>query len=807
MKEQRKLAAIMFTDIVGYTALMSRDEQHAHQIMHKSRDILKTLIGQYNGELLRTLGDGTLSSFASVVDAVNCALEIQRTIRDEPELSLRIGIHIGDVVFEEGEVYGDGVNVASRLEPLAEPGGICISGQVYRNVRNRPGIEAVFLGEKILKNVDLPMKVYALTVEPPTAVPEPSVDKETQPAPVRKHNSRILIASALIVVAVLGLYAIYSRYFAVPTIAPVAEKITSIAVMPFVNMSADKEQEYFCDGLAEELLNMLAKVNELRVTARTSSFSFKGQSVDIATIGEKLNVESVLEGSVRKSGDKVRITAQLIKVSDGYHIWSVTYDRTLDDIFVVQEEISRQVVDALKVTLLGEDEIELVRRPTENIEAYELYLLGRHNLVEWDIESVERAIAFFSQAIELDPEYALAWAGLADAHIRQRRATNVSMAQATALAEEAAVRALALDSLLAEAHAAFGWVKDWQKDFPAAEAAFKKAIELNPNYIQSYRRYGHLLYSFGRWKDAQAFLEQALEIDPLSQDLKDSFNYTLLMMGRFEETESKLPEMYRIYGRLDQALKRTLERVEADPANSARHSQLYNVYLTLGEYEMAEKSLTRARELAPERFSKYYNPINNFLLARGQYDRMAELYREWQRKFPDRNTPIVLEAILELTAGNPAKALLILERADLSEIGSVPAEIFLGATPYSVAVEAWAPMVFIANIYLSNGNQAKAEKLLTRCRSDMKRLRDQGLATPPSYYVEATLHAVEGESEQALADMRQAIDLGWRQSWYARSDPNLESLRNTPEFKEMMAEVDADIARQKEQLKQEGLLE
>jgi adenylate cyclase len=804
MKEQRKLAAIMFTDIVGYTALMSKDEQHAHQITHKSRDILKALIEQYNGELLRTLGDGTLSSFASVVDAVNCALEIQRTIRDEPELSLRIGIHIGDVVFEEDEIYGDGVNVASRLEPLAEPGGICISGQVYRNVRNRPGIEAVFLGEKTLKNVDLPMKVYALTVKgPPAAVPEPPIGKETEPAPVRKHSRRILIASALIVIAILGLYAVYSRYLAVPPTATVTDKIKSIAVLPFADMSPEKDQEYFCDGLAEELLNMLAKVNELRVTARTSSFSFKGKDVKIATIGKELNVESVLEGSVRKSGDKVRITAQLIKVSDGYHLWSDTYDRRLDDLFTVQEEISRQVVGALKVTLLGGDESELAGRPTGDIEAYDLYLLGRHYLNEGGVESYEKALNSFTQAIELEPNFALAYAGLADTYIGY---PNILWEEALSKAEEAARKAISIDDQLAEAHTALGYVKNRHSDLSGAEAELKKAIELNPNYMRAYSIYANNLWDLGRYKDAQTILEQALEIDPLSKGIISSLNFNSMMLGlgRFEKYEPRGPDPYLICGRLVEALRLQKKAVESDPDNSGNHALLACIYIDMGEYELAEKSFARVRELAPEKIIIGEFGENYLYLAQKHFSRFLQFTYDILSKDPENWQLISQAAFAEMQVGNYEKALTLYERARLAY---KQVDIPFGLSPWHIGAFGRAELVHLANVCFKTGEHEKGQELLAESRAFLEKLREQGLGTPPSYYVEASIHALWGDRQKALASLRRAIDLGWRRSWYARLDPTLESLRDTPEFKEMMAEVDADIARQKEQLKQEGLLE
>ncbi|HUU27946.1 MAG TPA: tetratricopeptide repeat protein [archaeon] len=802
MKEQRKLAAIMFTDIVGYTALMSKDEQHAHEIIHKSRDILKGFIEQYNGEWLQAVGDATLSSFASVVDAVNCALEIQRTIRSEPELSLRIGIHIGDVVFEEGEVYGDGVNVASRLEQLAEPGGVCISGQVYRNIRNKPGIEAIFMGEKTLKNVDLPMKVYALTVvEQPAALPEPHVDKETEPAPAKRRSRRILIAVAGIIVVTLGLYAVYSRYLTVPTTVPGEKEIRSIAVLPFADMSAEKNQEYFCDGLAEELLNMLAKVKELRVKARTSSFSFKGEKVDIATIGEKLNVESVLEGSVRKSGDKVRITTQLIKVSDGYHLWSETYDRNLDDIFAVQEEISRQVVGALKITLLGEDASKLARQPTENIKAYDLYLVGRHHLNQGTVAAYEKAIDYFTQAIELDSNYALAYAGLAETYLFQYRNANLPKEEALSKAEEAARNALSLDDQLAEAHTALGHVKNRQQNLSGAEAELKKAIELNPNHMPAYRLYVNNLLDLGRYEDAQAILEKALEIDPLSKEIIDWLNLNLLMLGRFDE--SKTREYYGLYGRLEQALRKEKTRVELDPGNSRKHAILAWIYTGLGEYELAEKSLARARELAPEKIIIGEFGENYLYLAQKHFTRYMQFTYDILSKDPENWQLITKAAFAEMQVGNYEKALTLYERARSAykQVG-----IPFGLIPWLIAAFGRADLVYMANAYFKTGDAESGEKLLAESRVFLEKLREQGLGTPASYYFEASVHALGGNKEMAFASLRKAIDLGWRLSWYARIDPTLESLRDTPEFKDMMAEVDADIARQRRQLKEEGLL-
>jgi len=279
MTETRKLAAVMFTDIIGYTALMSRDEPKAMQLLQRNRKIQKSLAEKFNGEFLKEMGDGTLLSFRSALDAVRCALEIQRSSKDDPDLKLRIGIHLGDVVFKRGDVFGDGVNVASRIEPLADAGGVCVSEQVFQLVRNQPEIKAEFIGEKTLKNVDYPVQIYAIT-----------------------HKSQ-------------STYSQESSLFQQPN-----PKRKSIAVLPFTNMSADNEQEYFCDGIAEDILNDLTQLEDLHVVARTSSFAFKDKNQDIREIGKKLRAQTIVEGSVRKAGNRLRITAQLVNVADGYHL-------------------------------------------------------------------------------------------------------------------------------------------------------------------------------------------------------------------------------------------------------------------------------------------------------------------------------------------------------------------------------------------------------------------------------------------------------------------------------------------------------
>jgi TolB-like protein/class 3 adenylate cyclase/Tfp pilus assembly protein PilF len=535
MKEYRKLAAVMFTDIVGYTALMSQDELKALLVLQKNRDIQKPLVEKFNGEFLKEMGDGTLLCFQSALDAVQCAQKIQKSVSDDPDLNLRIGIHLGDIVFKDGDVFGDGVNVASRIEHLAEVGGIFISGQVYDAVRNKPGIKAVFVGEKMLKNISHPVKIYTLLSEPFT-----SKDKA---------------------------------------------KEKSIAVLPFTDMSQQKDQEYFCEGMAEELINALTKVARLQVASRTSAFQFKGKGYDICEIGKKLNVQSVLEGSIRKAGNKLRITAQLVDVSDGYHLWSEKYDRDMEDIFAIQDEISLAIVDNLKVKLLRDEKTKLSKHHTKNKEAYNLYLKGRYFWNRRTEVGFNKAFGFFQSAIEIDPNYALAFAGLAECYCM----LSMHLAKPEPFIRQgriAAEKALSIDETLAEAHAALGWIKlsyDW--DWLGAERSFKQAIQLDPRYPTAYNWYAALLGILNRHEEAIRYITQAQEYDPGSAIINRDLGIIYAWAGDFEK-----------------AIKQLQFTIDMDPDFTPAYFHLGIIYVWMKKYDLAIEYFKKVRAMAGDFF-------------------------------------------------------------------------------------------------------------------------------------------------------------------------------------------------------------
>ena len=343
MSQTRQLAAIMFTDIVGYTALMGNDEQKAFELLDRNRQIQKPIIKQFNGRLIKELGDGVMASFKTVSDAVNAAMKIQQACSASKELSLRIGIHQGEIIFENNDIFGDAVNIASRIQTLGIPGSILFSKKVTDEIKNKAEFHTVSLGSFELKNVNEPIEVFALAND---GFPVPK--RSRMDGKLKKKGQKIKVfAAILLTVIVIAAYFIYKNSISRNDNIEIIDK--SIAVLPFVDMSAGKDQEYFTDGLSEELLNLLSKIPELKVIGRTSSFSFKGKNEDLRIIGEKLGVAHILEGSVQKDGNKIRVTAQLIRTTDGSHLWSERYDRDLEGIFKLQDEIAGAVVKQLKL--------------------------------------------------------------------------------------------------------------------------------------------------------------------------------------------------------------------------------------------------------------------------------------------------------------------------------------------------------------------------------------------------------------------------------------------------------------------------
>ena len=573
---KRKLAAILHADVVGYSRLMGEDEEGTLKTLSAYFEVMGELIRQYRGRVVGTEGDAILAEFASVVDAVQCAVEIQEVLKaknaDLPQdrkMEIRIGVNLGDVIEEGDNIYGDGVNIAARIEVLAEGGGICISGSAYDQIKNKLALGYEYLGEQSVKNIAELVRVYKVPMEP-------RVGKEKKAA-MRWWQKAALATLVVLILGALAVWNFYLRPAPPPAELALPDK-PSIAVLPFVNMSDDPKQEYFSDGITEELISALAKLEGLKVISRTSAFFFKGKGVDLRSIGEKLKVDNILEGSVRKAGNKLRITAQLIKVADDSHLWAEIYDREMEDVFTIQEEISRAIVDKLKPRLLGKRDKPLVKHYTENIEAYNLYRKGRFY---WNKASYKEAIEYFEQALALDPNYALAYTGLSEAYNIMGFFLSGSAKEYYLKAKAAAMKALEIDDMLPAAHASLGTLKShYEWDWKGAERALKRAIELDPGnaYVHSY--YGEHLTGMGHFDDALAELNKALELDPLSIHINRFFGLHLDWARKF-----------------DQSIKQFEKTLELYPDNPIVLAMLGAVYNQNGRYEDSIAVLKKAMSI------------------------------------------------------------------------------------------------------------------------------------------------------------------------------------------------------------------
>ncbi len=544
MPTERRLAAIMFTDIVGYTALMAESEQRGRGVRERHRTVLGPLAEQYSGQIVDENGDELVLSFASAVDAVNCALAVQTELRDDAELRLRIGIHLGDMVFEDGRIYGDGVNVASRIRPLAEPGGVCISEPVYDSVKNQANVAATSLGKQQLKNVARPMEVFAATGEAGPAA-APSAERGAADSPRRRLRMVVATPVAVVAALALGMWAIWPRPLgwivdlagigALPVNPPLPGK-PSIVVLPFTNMSDDPEQEYFSDGITEDLTTDLSRAADVFVIARNSAFTYKGRAVDVQEVGRELGVRYVLEGSVRKATDRLRITAQLVDATTGYHLWSDRFDGDPGDLFALQAKFTTEVLLALRVEI-QEAELQRIRskRPAE-LTAYETLLRASSYFSKFTKADHREARRLLEDALDLDPNYGRAWSLLGATYAFEFGMGWSFDAALLDRAEELARRSLEFDSSLSGSYTTLANVMFWRGRIDEAIAMAERALALNPNSAGCYGILGAAQAADGRMVAALGSLRRGIRLDPLAVSPSwVGLAYVNLRAGRTEQ--------------------------------------------------------------------------------------------------------------------------------------------------------------------------------------------------------------------------------------------------------------------------------
>jgi adenylate cyclase len=567
-------------DVVGYSRLMGQNESATlDAIKFLRKDVLHPLISKHRGRIVQLMGDGVLVEFASAVNAVECAVELQRQMESANEflpqdrrIALRIGVNLGDVEVEGGDLYGDGINVAARLEALADPGSVVISHTVHSQVRGKVEFGFDDLGEQTLKNIAEPIRVFRVLA---TSIPPGGATRSAaQPSK------------------------------------------PSIAVLPFTNMSGDPEQDYFSDGVTEDIITDLSKVSALKVISRHTVFTFKGKAVHAGQVARRLGVAHVLEGSVRKAANRVRITAQLVDAVDNSHLWAERYDRDLADIFSLQDEIAQAIVAALKIRLLPEEKKAIQTRSTHNPDAYQLYLLARHHFERRDKRGPEIAIRFCQRALEIDPNYARAWALIALAQAVEYRRGKV---------EESGL------------------------------AAAEKALSIDPTLGEPYAAKGRVLAELGRYDEAFAAHETSLRLEPDSFDVRYHFGLTCLLSLRHEpaiehfERAAQLLETdysslnlvamsYEALGRHDEAagaMGRALERIQKeievrpDNADLIIHGAISLAYL--GEKEAAKEWISRALIIEPDNPLQLYN-LACALVRSGEHEQALDILEKWTPK-------------------------------------------------------------------------------------------------------------------------------------------------------------------------------
>ena len=593
LTEDRKLAAIMFTDMVGYSALAQRDDKVALELLEEHRRLLREIFPRFHGTEIKTIGDAFLVEFGSALEAAQCAIEIQRTlakrnhdVTSDRRIELKIGIHIGDVVHRDGDVYGDGVNIASRIEQLAGAGGICVSMDVERQIRN--ALEARFekFGSADLKNIKLPMDLFRIVL--------PWEKRAESPAKRTSKKPPLLVPAVILVILALlagwwwmqrssrNQQSVAARALpAAPTNTPDQK---SVAVLPFVNMSDDKGSEYFSDGISEELLTVLQKIPGLHVAARTSAFSFKGKNATAQEIGQKLGVAHLVEGSVRKSGDSVRIAARLTRADTGEQLWSENYTRDLKDVFAVQTELAQTIVAKLRGQLGGggaadpaiQAQVQTAEKGgTKNVQAHEQYLQGRFYSNRNTEKGAADAQAAYEKAVQLDPQFALAWAGLAYTHVwicgYSTGFGRTGFDEHLAHAREASARALALEPNLPEALLTRALIQlNFDYDWKGANETSKAALALAPANAQLLILAGNVALAKGDVDATTALYRKAVELDPVNPESRSFLAFHLAATGSLADARAE-------YARV----------LELSPTAPWAHAGLGLAFIRAGKFEEA----------------------------------------------------------------------------------------------------------------------------------------------------------------------------------------------------------------------------
>jgi len=594
---KRKLTAILSADVKGYSRLMGEDEESTARTLNAYKEVMTDLIQHHRGRVVGTAGDSMLAEFASVVDAVRCAVEIQKELKarnaELPEnrrMEFRIGVNLGDVIEDGEQILGDGVNIAARLESLSDAGGICISGTAFDHVRNKLDLGYEYLGEQTVKNIALPVRVYKVLIEP-EAAGKVIGEKKAKPRQLQMATMGLVIG-VIAVVAVFVIWKFYIPSAPQPEVAskdkmafPLPDK-PSIAVLPFTNMSGDPKEDYFSDGLTEQIITSLSKFKRLFVIARNSTFVYKGKPVKIQKVAEDLGVRYVLEGSVQKSRDRVRITAQLIDAMTGRHIWSENYDRELKDIFALQDEITIKIMTAMRVELTeGEQARHWIKWETDNLKAFDKNYQGIGFMRRGTKQDNDTARQLFEEAIAFDPKFVYPYMNLGLTHFWDARfGWSGSPAKSLQRAFELAQKALAMEESIDVAHSLLASIYLVMRQHDKAIAEGERAVALNPNGAFAYMVLAAIVGCAGKWEESVLYAKQSMRLNPFPE----FGDYWIL--GR----------AYFMTGQFDEAIVALRKALQMNPNFLPAHIFLAAYYSSLGRDAEATASAKEVLRINPK---------------------------------------------------------------------------------------------------------------------------------------------------------------------------------------------------------------
>jgi adenylate cyclase len=585
---ERRLAAILAADVVGFSRMMEAQEERTHQLLRQLRlEFFEPTVARHGGRVFKAMGDGFLVEFASVVKAARCAIDIQRGMQErnagipeDQQFLFRIGINLGDIIIDGEDFHGDGVNMAVRLEGLAVPGGIACSAAVRHEIGSKLDVEFTDLGARKVKNIARPVHVYFANWG--AAAPHGSAGSAAKGTAEKPRET----------------------------------ERPSLAILPFTNMSNDPEQEFFSDGMTEDIITDISKASGLFVISRNTVFTYKGKSVRIEDIGRELGVDYVVEGSVRKAGNRVRINAQLIRTASGGHVWADRYDRDLTDIFAVQDEITKAIVEQLRVKLLPEESAAIGKAPTSNVEAYTYFLRGRDYYHIASKANHLMARQSFTRAIELDPRYAAAYAGIAICETRLRAHYNIDIPVEEIL--ETAGKALAINPLLAEAHAARGFALAVGNRRVEAEEALQEALRIDPNCHEANRHYAEFCVTDGRFELAASYFLRALEIKPTDYGAAVMLTIVFRSLGRIDQAKR--------YAEI--AVQKCEDELRLHPENANVACLGATVLAFLGDNARAMEWLARSLAIDPSDINIQYNAACTYALL-GEIERAFDVLEAW----------------------------------------------------------------------------------------------------------------------------------------------------------------------------------